>query len=91
MQHINTYGSRHTDCIITEDATAAAVFQSQVKIAIHTSPLLCPVLSCHAHPVALLPLSALVSHPITPSLSPFVLSSCPQMRVGGCRWSLLEL
>eukprot|EP00286_Rhodomonas_abbreviata_P022547 CAMPEP_0181302904 /NCGR_PEP_ID=MMETSP1101-20121128/8252_1 /TAXON_ID=46948 /ORGANISM="Rhodomonas abbreviata, Strain Caron Lab Isolate" /LENGTH=456 /DNA_ID=CAMNT_0023408399 /DNA_START=977 /DNA_END=2347 /DNA_ORIENTATION=+ len=33
MAHINQYGSRHTDCIITEDAAAAALFQSQVDAA----------------------------------------------------------
>jgi glutamate-5-semialdehyde dehydrogenase len=33
MAHINKYGSRHTDCIITKDAEAAALFQSQVDAA----------------------------------------------------------
>ena len=31
--HINQYGSRHTDVIVTEDATLAAHFQSQVDAA----------------------------------------------------------
>eukprot|EP00292_Cryptomonas_paramecium_P007093 CAMPEP_0113672996 /NCGR_PEP_ID=MMETSP0038_2-20120614/6601_1 /TAXON_ID=2898 /ORGANISM="Cryptomonas paramecium" /LENGTH=448 /DNA_ID=CAMNT_0000589383 /DNA_START=13 /DNA_END=1359 /DNA_ORIENTATION=- /assembly_acc=CAM_ASM_000170 len=33
VAHINKYGSRHTDCIVTEDAAAARVFQSQVDAA----------------------------------------------------------
>ncbi|KAJ1476683.1 Aldehyde/histidinol dehydrogenase [Baffinella frigidus] len=33
MAHINKYGSRHTDCIVTKDAGAAATFQSQVDAA----------------------------------------------------------
>ena len=33
MAHINAHGSRHTDCIITKDAAAAAHFQSQVDAA----------------------------------------------------------
>eukprot|EP00802_Teleaulax_amphioxeia_P013018 Tamp_13065.p1 GENE.Tamp_13065~~Tamp_13065.p1 ORF type:complete len:456 (-),score=121.12 Tamp_13065:386-1579(-) len=33
MQHINQYGSRHTDVIVTEDAQLAAHFQSQVDAA----------------------------------------------------------
>ncbi len=32
--HINTYGSHHTDCIITEDSTAAEDFLNQVDSAI---------------------------------------------------------
>jgi len=30
MAHINTYGSRHTDCIVTENEATARHFQSQV-------------------------------------------------------------
>lgn len=33
IAHINTYGSRHTDAIVTEDARAAAVFMDQVDAA----------------------------------------------------------
>ena len=33
MSHINKYGSRHTDVIVTQDASAAAHFQSQVDAA----------------------------------------------------------
>ena len=33
IQHINTYGSHHTDCIITEDADSAAKFMSLVDSA----------------------------------------------------------
>lgn len=33
IAHINTYGSRHTDAIVTEAAAAAATFQSQVNAA----------------------------------------------------------
>lgn len=33
IEHINTYGSRHTDAIATEDAQAAAIFLSQVDTA----------------------------------------------------------
>lgn len=33
MAHINTFGSRHTDCIVTEDASTAALFQSHVDAA----------------------------------------------------------
>ena len=31
--HIVTYGSKHTDCVVAEDAAAAAAFQSQVPSA----------------------------------------------------------
>lgn len=34
ISHINRYGSHHTDCILTEDAAAAAQFQQQVDSAI---------------------------------------------------------
>lgn len=34
IQHIETYGSHHTDCIITEDKTAAAEFMQKVDSAI---------------------------------------------------------
>ncbi|WP_417789442.1 glutamate-5-semialdehyde dehydrogenase [Terasakiella pusilla] len=34
VQHINTYGSHHTDCIITEDMTVAETFLNQVDSAI---------------------------------------------------------
>ncbi len=34
IAHINQYGSHHTDCIITEDAVAAAQFQLEVDSAI---------------------------------------------------------
>lgn len=33
IAHINTYGSRHTDAIVTEDAATAAQFMSQVDAA----------------------------------------------------------
>lgn len=33
IAHINTYGSRHTEAIVTEDAQAAAVFLAQVDAA----------------------------------------------------------
>lgn len=33
IAHINTYGSRHTDAIVTTDAAAAAQFQTQVDAA----------------------------------------------------------
>lgn len=33
IAHINTFGSRHTDAIVTEDAAAAATFRSQVNAA----------------------------------------------------------
>lgn len=33
IAHINTYGSRHTDAIITEDAEAASTFMNQVDAA----------------------------------------------------------
>lgn len=33
MKHINTYGSRHTDCIVTENEATARHFQSQVDAA----------------------------------------------------------
>jgi glutamate-5-semialdehyde dehydrogenase len=33
IAHINTYGSRHTEAIVTEDAAAAAVFTAQVDAA----------------------------------------------------------
>lgn len=33
MDHINTYGSRHTEAIVTEDAQAAAQFMAQVDAA----------------------------------------------------------
>jgi len=33
IAHINTYGSRHTDAIVTEEAAAAATFRSQVNAA----------------------------------------------------------
>jgi glutamate-5-semialdehyde dehydrogenase len=33
IAHINTYGSGHTDAIVTEDSTAAAVFLAQVDAA----------------------------------------------------------
>ncbi len=33
IAHINTYGSRHTDAIITENAEAAAIFMNQVDAA----------------------------------------------------------
>lgn len=34
ITHINTHGSHHTDCILTEDADAAAKFQKEVDSAI---------------------------------------------------------
>lgn len=34
MDHIDTYGSNHTDCILTEDAAAAERFQAEVDSAI---------------------------------------------------------
>lgn len=34
IRHINRYGSHHTDCIVTEDAAAAAQFQREVDSAI---------------------------------------------------------
>ena len=34
IEHIETYGSHHTDCIVTEDATAAERFLKQVDSAI---------------------------------------------------------
>ncbi len=34
IEHIETYGSHHTDCIITEDAAAAARFMQEVDSAI---------------------------------------------------------
>ncbi|WP_417795186.1 glutamate-5-semialdehyde dehydrogenase [Terasakiella pusilla] len=34
VQHINTYGSHHTDCIITEDMAVAETFLNQVDSAI---------------------------------------------------------
>ena len=33
IEHINTYGSKHTDAIVTEDAQAAELFQNQVDAA----------------------------------------------------------
>ncbi|NJP12576.1 MAG: glutamate-5-semialdehyde dehydrogenase [Leptolyngbyaceae cyanobacterium RU_5_1] len=33
IAHINTYGSRHTEAIVTKDAQAAAIFQAQVDAA----------------------------------------------------------
>ncbi|MBV9388114.1 MAG: glutamate-5-semialdehyde dehydrogenase [Chroococcidiopsidaceae cyanobacterium CP_BM_ER_R8_30] len=33
IEHINTYGSGHTDAIVTEDSTAAATFLAQVNAA----------------------------------------------------------
>lgn len=33
ISHINTYGSRHTDCIVTEDATTAKMFIDRVDAA----------------------------------------------------------
>jgi glutamate-5-semialdehyde dehydrogenase len=33
IEHINTYGSRHTDCIVTEDLNAAKVFTDRVDAA----------------------------------------------------------
>ncbi len=33
INHINTYGSRHTDAIVTEDSDAAAIFLAQVNAA----------------------------------------------------------
>lgn len=33
ISHINTYGSRHTDAIVTEDLTVAATFRNQVNAA----------------------------------------------------------
>jgi glutamate-5-semialdehyde dehydrogenase len=33
VEHINTYGSRHTDAIVTEDADAAALFMNRVNAA----------------------------------------------------------
>ncbi len=33
IAHINTYGSRHTDAIVTEDTQAAATFRNQVNAA----------------------------------------------------------
>ncbi len=33
ITHINTYGSRHTEAIVSEDATAAATFMAQVDAA----------------------------------------------------------
>ena len=33
ITHINTYGSRHTDCIVTEDATTAKMFIDRVDAA----------------------------------------------------------
>jgi glutamate-5-semialdehyde dehydrogenase len=36
IRHINQWGSHHTDCIITQDATAAATFMAQVDSAIVT-------------------------------------------------------
>ncbi|MBO2517271.1 MAG: glutamate-5-semialdehyde dehydrogenase [Clostridiales bacterium] len=33
IDHINTYGSHHTDCIITEDPAAASVFEKRVDSA----------------------------------------------------------
>ncbi|MGI0492889.1 glutamate-5-semialdehyde dehydrogenase [Alkalinema pantanalense CENA528] len=33
IDHINTYGSRHTEAIVTEDATAATTFMNQVDAA----------------------------------------------------------
>ncbi|MFE1747351.1 glutamate-5-semialdehyde dehydrogenase [Coleofasciculus sp. H7-2] len=33
IDHINTYGSRHTDAIVTEDAAAATIFLAQVNAA----------------------------------------------------------
>ncbi|NEQ42710.1 MAG: glutamate-5-semialdehyde dehydrogenase [Leptolyngbya sp. SIOISBB] len=33
ITHINTFGSRHTDAIVTEDTAAAATFRSQVNAA----------------------------------------------------------
>lgn len=33
IAHINTYGSKHTDAIVTEDSTAAATFLAQVDAA----------------------------------------------------------
>ena len=33
IAHINTYGSKHTDAIVTEDANTAAIFQNQVDAA----------------------------------------------------------
>ena len=34
IEHINTMGSNHTDCIITEDEAAAAIFLREVDSAI---------------------------------------------------------
>ena len=34
MEHIETYGSHHTDCIVTEDLRAAATFMAEVDSAI---------------------------------------------------------
>ena len=33
IEHINTYGSKHTDAIVTEDNQAAELFQNQVDAA----------------------------------------------------------
>ncbi len=33
IEHINTYGSRHTEAIVTEDATAAQTFRTEVDAA----------------------------------------------------------
>ena len=33
ITHINTYGSRHTDCIVTEDSTTAKIFLDRVDAA----------------------------------------------------------
>ena len=34
IDHIETYGSHHTDCIVTDDAEAAAKFMAEVDSAI---------------------------------------------------------
>ena len=33
ITHINTYGSRHTDCIVTENTTTAQVFLERIDAA----------------------------------------------------------
>lgn len=54
IQHINTHGSGHTDCIVTEDGTCIYfMYTFFCKLHAILSSLLIPGYSCYSRPVPL--------------------------------------